>query len=139
MRRSMISSGASESGGRAVILDTDFSGVVWESSDRKRMQRVMQAFDEHVAWPDLPRILPSRLRSAGFELSRCEAVPFVTLAYHPNTYVHGLARLIHQFVTKKAGVPADEADAWLDEFDELEKREAFFYAANRFMFVATRK
>src|SRR4029453_760767 len=100
-------------GGRAVILDTDFSGVVWESRNRARMQRVMRAFDEHVAWPDLPRVLPHRLRRAGFALVRCGAVPFLTLNYNPNTYVFGLARLIQQFVIKNAGFPAEEADAWL--------------------------
>ena len=126
-------------GGRAVILDTDFSGVVWESSNRERMHKVMRAFDEHAAWPDLPRILPSRLKKAGFDLLRCEAIPFVTLTYHPNTFVYGLARLIHQFVTKNTGFAVEEADAWLNEFDELEKQRAFFYATNRFMFVATRR
>ena len=125
-------------GGRAVILDTDFSGVVWESGNRERMHKIMRAFDEHAAWPDLPRILPSRLKKAGFDLLRCEAIPFVTLAYHPNTFVYGLARLIHQFVTKNTGFAVEEADAWLNEFDDLEKQGAFFYATNRFMFVATR-
>ena len=118
-------------------MDTDFSGVVWESGNRERMHKIMRAFDEHAAWPDLPRILPSRLKKAGFDLLRCEAVPFVTLAYHPNTFVYGLARLIHQFV-KNTGFAVEEADAWLNEFDDLEKQGAFFYATNRFMFVATR-
>ena len=127
-----------KSGSRAVILDTDFSGVVWQSRNRERMQRVMRAFDEHVAWPDLPRILPSRLRRAGFELARCEVVPFLTLNYNPNTYVFGLARVIHEFVTKKTGFPIEDADAWLAEFDTLEREGAFLYATNRFMFVATR-
>ena len=126
-------------GGRAVILDTDFSGVVWQSDDRERMQRVMRAFDAHVAWPDLPRILPERLARAGFELARCEAVPFVTTAYHPNTYVYGAARFIQEFVRRNAGVAEEEAQAWLDEFDALERRRAFFYATNRFMFTATRR
>ena len=136
-RRSMLRR-CLKPGGRAVILDTDFSGVVWESGNRERMNKVMRAFDEHVAWPDLPRILPSRLKKAGFDLSRCEAIPFVTLAYHPNTFVYGLARFIHQFVTKNTGFAVEEADAWLNEFDELEKQGAFFFATNRFMFVATR-
>jgi SAM-dependent methyltransferase len=125
-------------GGRAVILDTDFSGVVWESRDRARMQKVMRAFDEHAAWPDLPRVLPARLAKAGFDVTRCEAVPFVTLAYHPNTYVYGLARFIHQFVVSNTDMPAEDAEAWLDEFDVLERQRAFFYSTNRFMFVATR-
>lgn len=124
-------------GGRAVILDTDYSGVVWETRDRERMRRLLDAWDTHAAWPDLPRVLPHRLRAAGFEVARCEAVPMLTLNYHPNTYVHGLARFMHQFVIN-AGFAADEADAWLAEFDALEQERAFFFAMNRLMFVAVR-
>jgi ubiquinone/menaquinone biosynthesis C-methylase UbiE len=124
-------------GGRAVILDSDVSGVVWESQNRERMQKVLRAYDAHAAWPDLPRVLPRRLRHAGFELERCEKVPFLTLDYHPNTYVFGLARFIRQFVVGN-GFPADEADAWLAEFDALEKERGFFFSMDRFLFVARR-
>ncbi len=125
-------------GGRVIIMDTDMSGIVWESRNRARMEKVLRAYDAHAAWPDLPRILPQRLKKAGFELSRCEALPFVTTGYHPNTYVFGLARFIHQFLCKTAGFPEGEADAWLNEFDDLEAQQTFFFAVNRFMFVATR-
>jgi arsenite methyltransferase len=125
-------------GGRIVILDTDFAGVVWESQDRKRMQKILAAYDRHVAWPDLPRILPRRLVAAGFRLDGCEVVPLLTLNYHPNTYVHGIARFIHRFVTEQAGIAKQEADDWLAEFDSLERDRAFLFAMNRFLFVATR-
>jgi arsenite methyltransferase len=125
-------------GGRAVILDTDFGGVVWESNNRQRMQNILAAYDKHIAWPDLPRILPRRLRSAGFQLERCDIVPILTLHYHPNTFVHGLARFIHRFVTSNAGIAADEADSWLAEFDDLEQAGAFLFSMNRFLFVATK-
>jgi ubiquinone/menaquinone biosynthesis C-methylase UbiE len=125
------------SNGRAVILDTDFSGVVWESADRSRMRSVLAAYDKHVAWPDLPRILPRKLRDAGLILQRCEAIPFVTTRYHRNTYVHGIARFIRRFVTEQGGVPEEVAAAWLAEFDELERSGSFFFAMNRFLFVAS--
>jgi arsenite methyltransferase len=123
-------------GGRVVILDTDFDGVVWQSADRDRMKKILAAYEQHVAWPDLPRILPSRLLRAGFQLERCEIVPMLTLSYHANTYVHGLARFIHRFVTGQAGIAVDEADAWMAEFDDLERAGAFVFAMNRFLFVA---
>jgi len=125
-------------GGHAVLLDTDFSGVVWESGNRDRMRKVLAAYDRHVAWPDLPRVLPRQLAKAGFRLMRCLAVPIVTANYHPNTYVHGLARIIRRFVTARAGIAADEADAWLGEMDALERDSAFFFGLNRFLFVARR-
>ena len=121
--------------GRAVILDSDMRGIVWESRERSSMDRILAAWDRHVAWPDLPRILPGRLQAVGLKVVRCEALPFVTLAYHANTFVHGMARFIHQFVTSEAGISRDEADSWLREFDELERERSFFFAMNRFMFV----
>ena len=125
-------------GGRVVILDTDFSGVVWESRDRERMRRVLAAYDRHVAWPDLPRILPRRLHAAGFRLERCEIAPMLTVNYHANTYVFGLARFIHHYVTEKGGISSEEADAWLAEMDELEADKAFFFSVNCFLFAAVR-
>jgi ubiquinone/menaquinone biosynthesis C-methylase UbiE len=125
-------------GGHVVILDTDFSNIVWESQHRPRMQKVMRAYDGHVAWPDLPRILPRRLVAAAFHLVSCEAVPIVTTNYHPNSFVFGIARFIHRFVTEHAGVPVEEADEWLVEFDRVEEERAFFFAMNRFLFVAAR-
>jgi arsenite methyltransferase len=126
-------------GGRAIVLDSDMSGIVWESSDRDRMRRILRAWDEHVAWPDLPRVLPRRLRAAGFELLRCEALPFVTLDYHPNTYAFGLAHFIHQFVSAQPGIAADDANAWLAEHEALDAERAFFFGMNRFMFVVRRQ
>jgi len=125
-------------GGRVVILDTDFSGVVWESANRPRMQKILAAYEGHVAWPDLPRILQRRLRAAGFRLERCEIVPMLTVNYHPNTYVFGLARFIHRFVTEHGGIQAEEADAWLAELDDLERQKAFLFAVSRFVFTAIR-
>ena len=122
--------------GRAVILDTDASGFIWESRNPGRMRKILAAFEAHAAWPDLPRTLPRRLRAAGLQVARCEAVPMVTLNYHPNTYVHGLARFIHQFVIKNAGISSEEADGWLAEFDSLEQQSEFFFAVNRFVFTA---
>lgn len=125
-------------GGRAVILDSDFAGLVWQSRDRARMRRVLDAYDGHVAWPDLPRILPGRLKAAGLERLGCETVPFVTLSYHPHTYVYGLARFIRTFVVDKAGFAPEEADAWLQEFDALDRDGDFFFSFNRFLFTVRR-
>ncbi|ACA18653.1 Methyltransferase type 11 [Methylobacterium sp. 4-46] len=126
-------------GGRAVILDTDFSGLVWKSRDRDRMRRILEAYNRHVAWPDLPRVLPHCLGRSGFEVTRCEALPIVALSYHPNTLAYGVACIIHRFVTESAGVSVGDADAWLAEFDVLERERAFFFALNRFLFVARRQ
>src|SRR5262249_47813059 len=62
-------------GGRAVIVATDWDSVVWRSSDHERMQRVLEAWEEHLADPFLPRTLSNYLDAASFEVVNVEAVP----------------------------------------------------------------
>ena len=57
-------------GGRLLVLDTDWDSIVWHSSDRERMERVLAAWNEHLADPYLPRRLPGLLRAAGLEPAR---------------------------------------------------------------------
>src|SRR5262245_9966301 len=44
-------------GGRLLILDTDWDSVVWHSTDRARMERVLKKWNDHLADPYLPRRL----------------------------------------------------------------------------------
>lgn len=121
-------------GGRAVILDTDFDTVVWQSRDRARMQRILDAYRPHVSHPDLPRILTPIARNAGLSVARCQTLPIVTTSYQPNSYVYGLAHFIRDYATQAPGVSEGDTDAWLAEFDELERDGAFFFSLNRYLF-----
>jgi ubiquinone/menaquinone biosynthesis C-methylase UbiE len=47
-------------GGRAVVLDTDWDSVVWQVADRERHRRVMAAWEEHLVMPICPRRCPER-------------------------------------------------------------------------------
>src|SRR5438093_2751198 len=50
-------------GGRLVVWDIDWSTLSWHSKDPARMDRVLRAWDAHLAHPALPRTLAPRLRS----------------------------------------------------------------------------
>lgn len=125
-------------GGRLVILDTDYDGLVWQSRDRERMRKVRDAYDAHAPWPDVVRLLPDKLGGNGFELERLEVAPIVTTNYHPNTFVYGFARFIARFVVQSGGMDGAQVQAWLDEFDELERDRAFLFSLPRFVFCARR-
>ena len=56
-------------GGRAVVLDTDWDSVVWHVADRELHRQVMAAWEEHLVHPHLPAVLPGLLRRAGFRVS----------------------------------------------------------------------
>src|ERR1700756_4565173 len=55
------------SGGRLIVVATDWSSAVWHSEDAPRMQRVLTAWAPHTPRRDLPGILAARLRRAGIQ------------------------------------------------------------------------
>ena len=73
-------------GGRLLILDTDWDSLVWNTRDRERQERVLRAWDEHLAHPHLPATLTPLLRGAGFEVLRREVIVIVNPEYHPHCY-----------------------------------------------------
>ncbi|MFI7060351.1 methyltransferase domain-containing protein [Kribbella sp. NPDC050124] len=121
--------------GRVVLLDTDWDSVVWRSSDDARMQRVLTAFEEHLADPHLPRTLGDVLQKSGFTLTHLQVVPMLNAGYDARTLSAGLIDIIAEFVSGRAGVTADEARAWADDLRAL--GSSYFFSLNRYLFVAS--
>ncbi len=85
-------------GGHALVLDTDWDSIVWHSRDPLRMQRVLDAWEEHLVDPQLPRRLIRLLEEAGLTVELCRVVPIVSVRSNHNTYSEGMAELIADFV-----------------------------------------
>jgi ubiquinone/menaquinone biosynthesis C-methylase UbiE len=125
-------------GGRVVILATNWSSVVWYSDHPARMKRVLEAFAAHAPYPDLPAMLPARLRRFGMTAIRQTPVPVLNASYHANSFSYWLARMIGPFVLGRQAVQTAEADAWLKEFEELEQRGAYFFSSTPILTEAAR-
>ena len=128
-------------GGRALILDTDWRSIVWHSSDKARMERMLRVWDDHLADPHLPATLGPLLSRAGFMVRRVEIVPMLSAHYQPATYAAGIMRTIHGFTRTNAarhGISEQEVQAWYDDQQQLIAQGAFFFSVNRYAFVATR-
>jgi arsenite methyltransferase len=121
-------------GGRLLVLDTDWDSIVWNTTDRPRMERVLHAWNEHLADPYLPRGLPRLLAEAGFSLETCEVIPLLNRGYEPRTFSAGICEIIRGFVPGRGGVSAEEAAAWADELIAL--GEDWFFSLNRYLFLA---
>lgn len=121
-------------GGRLLVLDTDWDSVVWHSSDPQRMRRVLAAWNEHLADPHLPRRLNKLLTEAGFTVDRCEVVPLLNCGYRPQTYSAGLIGFIAGFVPGRAGLTADDVEAWRTDLETLGLD--YFCSVNRYLFLA---
>ena len=114
-------------GGRLLILDTDWDAIVWHSSDRDRMLRVLEKWNDHLADPYLPRRLPKLLRDAGFALNSTTVLPILNQGTETATLSHGVMPLIAEFV---------DDQEW--KADLLAMGEDYFFSLNRYLFVAYR-
>lgn len=123
-------------GGRALILDTDWGSLVWHSADRERMARILQAWDEHLADPYLPRTLSSRLERARFLVDRVEVIPLLNRELDPNTFSYGLIGLITGFVAGRGGITQADTDAWAAELQAEGESRRYFFSLNRYLFLA---
>jgi arsenite methyltransferase len=122
--------------GRVLILDTDWDSIVWHSSDDARMQRVLTAWEEHLADPHLPRRLRVSMEQAGFLVDHTEALPLLNVGYRDDTYSGGLIGIVAGFVVGREGVTQAEVDAWESDLHGL--GSGYFFSINRYVFCATK-
>ncbi len=123
-------------GGRVLILDTDGDSMVWHSTDRARMARVLAAWEEHCADFHLPPKLSTRLTRVGFSIRRRDVIPIFNPEYDPDTYSYGLMSMIVAFAPGKRGVTEEEAKAWAEDLRRLGEEGSYFFSLNRYLFLA---
>lgn len=125
-------------GGRLLVWDVDWSTLSWHSADPERMQRVLRAWDRHLAHAALPRTLAPALRTAGFTDIRTEGHAFVTTELDAETF-GGLAfERVEQYLSGCDEIDRAAAVAWAEEQRELGARGEYFFAITQFCFTAVR-
>lgn len=125
-------------GGRALIWDTDWHALTWHSDDPSRMKRILDAWEEHLVHPDLPRRLAGALQDAGFTAPSVQGHLTVNLQAGPSNYSAGLISLIEPFVVGRQGLTATDVDQWLQELRELSSEDRYYLASPQICFVAER-
>lgn len=125
-------------GGRVFILDTDWDTAVWATDDRPRQRRVLDAWEEHLHDPCLPRKLGRLLAEADLQITRRDVIPLLNTALHPNCYSFGMVFAIQNFAAGRRGVTKTEADAWATELRERGARGDYFFSLNRYLFGAVK-
>jgi SAM-dependent methyltransferase len=123
-------------GGRLLVVATDWDSIVWSARDRERAGRILSAFEEHLADLHLPCRLGPLLAQAGLAVRRLEPIVQLNPVWDPNTFSHGLAELIRNFVPGRRGVTQADADAWAAELRELGARGEYFFSLNQYAFLA---
>jgi ubiquinone/menaquinone biosynthesis C-methylase UbiE len=125
-------------GGKVALLDTDWDSIVWNTSNRARMSRILTAWEAHATDPFLPRILAKRMASAGFKVDSSRIIPIYNPKYDPNTYSNRMIDLIVPFVLEHSNIKREELDAWAAELRNQSDKEAYFFSLNRYLFLGTK-
>jgi arsenite methyltransferase len=125
--------------GRALVVATDWDGVVWHSSDRERMARMMRAWEPHCADPRLPRTLVARMRDGGFHVDEIRGYTIVNTRAGDDTYSGNMLKLMESFVRRRKSLDEAEIDAWLADLRALDEQGRYFFSTTRFMVLATKR
>ncbi len=122
-------------GGRALVLDTDWESLVLHTSDPDRSRRILDAWDQHLINPMLPRTLIPELRHAGFAPTHSAVLPIYNPDYDLDTYSYGWISLVVSFVIRRTDITKAEAKAWAEDLRQLAERGEYFFSLNRYLFL----
>ena len=122
-------------GGRVLIHDTDWGALLWYSSDKPRMARIMKSFEEHLADPHLPHTLGPKLSDAGFVNVRAEPVVQLETSYDPSSVSAIIIKFVVGYVVSQ-GISQGEAEAWANDLRELGATGHYFFSSNEYVFTA---
>jgi ubiquinone/menaquinone biosynthesis C-methylase UbiE len=125
-------------GGRAVLLATDWRSVAWHSSDDTRMDRMLLAWEEHLAHPALPRTLGRRLADAELRVTSIERHSILESAEDRTGYSAMLVGAISGFAPGRHGLTEEDASAWAKDQESLRESKAFHFSLGQYFFSAER-
>ena len=123
-------------GGRLVIVETDWRGVVLNSADDALTKNIFSAWDSAVPSPNLPVHLGPLLKKHGFSNIQIEAVPILNTEYSPSNFSHGMLDWITKNAEKQGVLNKDQRKAFLADLEERERFGSYFFCVNRFLFSA---
>lgn len=125
-------------GGRVVISDMHWDSWVWSSDDRDRMQRMMAAWDSHLADRSVPEKLPEKLAAAGFGNIRTIPVTFCDTVMKPDGLARMMLILMVAYVQQNSLLPEAEVMAWQSEQLARAAEGRFFMSLTHYVTVADR-
>jgi arsenite methyltransferase len=125
-------------GGRAVVVDTDWRSIVWETSDPARMTRILNTWEEHLVHPSLNRSLPGLLKQAGFALRQAQVLSAFDVAFTEDGPSYALAQLIVDFVPGRHGLSQDDGEAWQEDLRRTDQQGRYYFCLNQDLYLAVK-
>jgi len=123
------------SGGRAVVYDTDFDSIVWRSPNPERMERVLDAWDDHCARPRLGSQLAPPLRDAGFTVDRVEPYTIVNSSLKDDTFLRHFADFLAEWTAEHDDIGPEMADDWAEDLRRCEDAGGTFFSLTQYLYL----
>ncbi|MEM7195559.1 MAG: methyltransferase domain-containing protein, partial [Pseudomonadota bacterium] len=121
-------------GGRIAILETDWQGVVMHSQFPDITDRIMTAWDQSVASPNLPRTILAKMSAAGFGGLNAKAIPLLNTTFTENSFSVSSLEWLGKVGYKAGAVTKEESLRWIQDQKELGEKNQYFFCVNRFLF-----
>lgn len=117
-------------GGRVVVFEVDFGALMIDAADRVLGRKIINAWSDSVRNGWLGRRIPRLFHEAG--LKEVAAVPH-TLSLTPEIALLLVGQATVDLAEKNGTITPNEAAAWLDHMDALQREGRFFSAMTGFL------
>ncbi len=125
-------------GGRLVILDTDWSSLVWNCRDQDLMDRAMALFKTPYVDPHVPRTLSRRLQAAGFEITARHTHTILNWELDDQSYSRQCAGFLEAMMKGSDDFTQADWDAWAADQQAVAAAGEYMFSLNRYVFCATK-
>ena len=123
-------------GGRAVLLDTDWGSLIWNARDEALMARAVARITAGYANAHTPRILSSKLQSAGFRIVERRVHPVVAWRKDSEAFAEQVAG--HVVESLAGDWTAEDAARWRADLDAMDAAGTYLFSLNRYVFRVMR-
>ena len=123
-------------GGRILCLATNWDSAFWHGADPELTREMAAAWHGHAPHPNLPARLSPLLIAAGFHSVRQLPVPIVNPSLHENSFAYWGARLMAAYAAD-AGMARERTEAWLEQLEQAEQADEFFFSSVPILTTAT--
>lgn len=125
-------------GGRAVVYDTDFDSLVWRSTDPERMERVLDAWNDHCPRPHLGSRLAPHFRNARLIVKQVEPNTILDTRLDGDSFVHHFLRFLESYIEDHDDISPDEAKEWVEDIYALDEAGETFFSLTQYLYVVRR-
>jgi ubiquinone/menaquinone biosynthesis C-methylase UbiE len=121
-------------GGRVVILDTDWTTLVWNCRNQDLMDRAISMLTGPYADASVPRTLSRRLHAAGFTITDRRSFAVLNWKIDPETYAQQTAGFIKSMMSASDEFTENDWAEWEADQRATDEASEFMFSLNRYIF-----